>query len=171
MVGKNMDGTLLSSSVFRQALGRFATGVTVITAEREAGKVHGMTANSFTAVSLEPLLILVCVSEEAKMLQVLKKANRFGVSVLKNSQRAISEFFAQPEQDPEMERELGIRFQRAESGIPMLSEALVQLSCSVVSTQVAGDHTIFVGAVETVEIYEGEPLIFFRGGYHSVGTA
>jgi flavin reductase (DIM6/NTAB) family NADH-FMN oxidoreductase RutF len=164
-----MDATLLSAAVFRQALGRFATGVTVITAERETGKVHGMTANSFTAVSLEPLLILVCVAEEAKMLKVLKKTSRFGVSILKNHQWAISEFFAQPEQDPETERELGIRFQWTASGIPVLEEALAQLSCSVVSSHITGDHTIFIGAVETAEIYEGEPLIFFRGRYRSIG--
>ncbi len=76
------------------------TGVTVVTAERAPGEVHGMTANSFTAVSLEPLLVLVCVDEQARMLPVLKKAQCFGVSVLKDDQRAISDFFAQPEQDP-----------------------------------------------------------------------
>ena len=89
---KNMKSGLLNSAVFRQALGRFATGVTVVTAERAPGEVHGMTANSFTAVSLEPLLVLVCVDEQARMLPVLKKAQRFGVSVLKENQRAISDF-------------------------------------------------------------------------------
>ena len=113
---KNMKSGLLSSAVFRQALGRFATGVTVVTAERAPGEVHGMTANSFTAVSLEPLLILVCVDEQARMLPLLKKTQRFGVSVLKDNQRAISEFFAQTEQDPEMERALGIRFEWPDGG-------------------------------------------------------
>src|ERR1700722_4037383 len=128
---KNMKSGLLSSTVFRQALGRFATGVTVVTAERAPGEVHGMTANWFTAVSLEPLLVLVCVDEQARMLPVLKKAQRFGVSVLKDYQRAISHFFAQPEQYPEAERALAIRFEWPSSGIPVLGDVLVQLTCRV----------------------------------------
>jgi flavin reductase (DIM6/NTAB) family NADH-FMN oxidoreductase RutF len=163
-----MGSSLLSSAVFRQALGRFATGVTVVSAERAPGQVHGMTANSFTAVSLDPLLVLVCVDEEARMLAVLQKAQRFGVSVLKKHQRAISEFFALPEQDPEAERSLGIRFEWTPSGIPVLAEALVQLTCHVVASHVAGDHTIFLAEVETAEVFEGEPLIFFRGAYREI---
>jgi flavin reductase (DIM6/NTAB) family NADH-FMN oxidoreductase RutF len=163
-----MGSSLLSSAVFRQALGRFATGVTVITAERGPSQVHGMTANSFTAVSLEPLLILVCVDQDARMLPVLKKAQRFGVNVLKDTQRAISEFFAQPEQDPETERQLGIRFHWTASGIPLLADALVQLTCTVVSSHIAGDHTIFLAEVETAEVFDGEPLLFFRGTYRRI---
>ncbi len=163
-----MGSSLVDSVVFRQALGRFATGVTVVTAERGAGRVHGMTANSFTAVSLEPLLILVCVDKEARMLAVLKEAQRFGVSILKDNQRAISEFFAQPEQDPEAEQALGIRFEWTAIGIPVLADALVQLTCTVLSSHVSGDHTIFLGEVETAEVFEGEPLLFFRGEYRRI---
>lgn len=163
-----MGSSLLSSAVFRQALGRFATGVTVVSAERAPGQVHGMTANSFTAVSLDPLLVLVCVDEQARMLAVLQKARRFGVNVLKEHQRSISEFFALPEQDPEVERSLGIRFEWTPSGIPVLAEALVQLTCKVVASHVAGDHTIFLAEVETAEVFEGEPLLFFRGTYRKI---
>jgi flavin reductase len=166
-----MKSGLVSSAVFRQALGRFATGVTVVTAERAAGEVHGMTANSFTAVSLEPLLVLVCVDEQARMLPILKNAQRFGVSILKNQQRAISDFFAQPEQDPETERALGIRFEWPAAGIPVLADALVQLTCRVVTSHLAGDHTIFIGEVESAEVFDGEPLLFFRGAYRSIAPA
>ncbi|HXM90904.1 MAG TPA: flavin reductase family protein [Candidatus Dormibacteraeota bacterium] len=163
-----MKSGLLNSAVFRQALGRFATGVTVVTAERAPGEVHGMTANSFTAVSLEPLLVLVCVDEQARMLPVLKKAQRFGVSVLKDNQRAISEFFAQTEQDPEVERALGIRFDWSADGIPVLGDTLAQLTCRVVASHVAGDHTIFLAELESAEVFEGEPLLFFRGTYRRI---
>jgi flavin reductase (DIM6/NTAB) family NADH-FMN oxidoreductase RutF len=163
-----MSSSVLSSAVFRQALGRFATGVTMVTAERAPGVVHGMTANSFTAVSLEPLLILICVDKQARMLAVLERTQRFGVSVLKDSQRGISEFFALPEQDPVAERALGVRFHWTPSGIPVLSEALVQLTCRVASLHVAGDHTIFLAEVETAEVFEGEPLLFFRGAYRRI---
>ena len=165
-----MSSSLLSSAVFRQALGRFATGVTVVTAERAPGQVHGMTANSFTAVSLDPLLILICVDKQARMLAVLERTQRFGVSVLKDSQRAISEFFALPEQDPAAERALGIRFHWTPSGIPVLSGALVQLTCRVASVHVAGDHTIFLAEVDTAEVFEGEPLLFFRGAYRRIAA-
>jgi flavin reductase (DIM6/NTAB) family NADH-FMN oxidoreductase RutF len=165
-----MSSSLVNSAVFRQALGRFATGVTVVTAERAPGQVHGMTANSFTAVSLEPLLILVCVDEQARMLGVLKNVQRFGVSVLKENQRAISEFFALPEQDPEVERDLGICFQWTAAGIPVLADALVQLTCAVVTSHVAGDHTIFLAEVESADVFEGEPLLFFRGGYRRISS-
>jgi len=167
---KNMKSGLLSSAVFRQALGRFATGVTVVTAERAPGEVHGMTANSFTAVSLEPLLVLVCVDEQARMLAVLKKTQGFGVSVLKAYQQAISDFFAQPEQDPEVERALGIRFEWPTPGIPVLGDVLVQLTCRVVASHLAGDHTIFLGEVESAETFEGEPLLFFRGSYRRISA-
>jgi flavin reductase (DIM6/NTAB) family NADH-FMN oxidoreductase RutF len=165
-----MSSSLLNSAVFRQALGRFATGVTVVTAERAPGQVHGMTANSFTAVSLEPLLVLICVDEQARMLGVLTNAQRFGVSVLKEHQRAISEFFALPEQDPETERALGICFQWTPSGIPVLADALVQLTCAVVASHAAGDHTIFLAEVESADVFEGEPLLFFRGSYRRISS-
>jgi flavin reductase (DIM6/NTAB) family NADH-FMN oxidoreductase RutF len=102
------------------------------------------------------------------MLSVLKKAQRFGVSVLKDSQRVISEFFAQPEQDPDVERALGVRFQRTATGIPVLADTLVQLGCTVVGSHLSGDHTIFLAEVESADIYDGEPLLFFRGTYRRI---
>jgi flavin reductase (DIM6/NTAB) family NADH-FMN oxidoreductase RutF len=156
-----------TSIQFRHACGYFATGVTVLTAERSPGRVHGMTANSFTSVSLEPLLVLACVAENAQMLALLNQKRRFGVSVLKAGQQAVSEFFTQPEQPADAEAALGIRFRWTPSGVPVLEDTLVQLSCNVVSTYVAGDHTIFLGEVETLDVFPGDPLLFFRGKYHN----
>ena len=99
----------LTAFEFRQALGHFTTGVTVVTVEREPGKIHGMTANSFTSVSLDPMLILVCVDHRAKMLPLLEKKKRFGISVLRAGQEAISEYFAKSEQSAEAEERLSIR--------------------------------------------------------------
>lgn len=151
---------------FRQACGHFPTGVTVITAERAPGVVHGMTANSFTSVSLEPLLVLVCVAESAQMLGIINQRRRFGVNVLKAGQQAVSEFFTQPEQPAEAERALGVSFRWTPEGVPLLENTLVQMVCNVVSTYVAGDHTIFIGEVAKLEVSNGEPLIFYRGSYH-----
>ena len=157
--------TALTAREFRNALGQFATGVTVVTVEREPGSVFGMTANAFTSVSLNPMLILVCVEERAKILPLLHKHKRFGVSVLKQDQRALSEYFAQ---NPEAEHRLAVRYRWTSEGVPVLEDTVVQLSCSVIAAHVAGDHTILVGKVEDAEIRGGEPLLFFRGEYRHI---
>ena len=161
--------TALTAREFRNALGQFATGITVVTVERERGSVFGMTANAFTSVSLDPMLILVCVEERAKILPHLHKKQRFGVSVLKHDQRALSEYFAQAQQDTEAEHRLGLRYRWTPEGVPVLNDTVVQLGCSVVAAHLAGDHTIIVGRVEDAEIQGGEPLLFFRGEYRHIG--
>ena len=163
-----MMATALTAREFRNALGQFATGVTVVTVEREPGSIFGMTANAFTSVSLNPMLILVCVEERARILPMLHKRRRFGISVLKQSQQVVSEYFAQPEQDPEAERRLALRYRWTPEGVPVLEDTVAQLSCSVVATHAAGDHTIIVGKVEDAEIQGGEPLLFFRGEYRHI---
>jgi flavin reductase (DIM6/NTAB) family NADH-FMN oxidoreductase RutF len=153
---------------FRNALGQFSTGVTVVTAERVPGQVHGMTANSFASVSLDPPLVLICVDQRAQLLPMIKTGKRFGVSVLKEDQQAISEYFAQTEENAESEERIGIRFGRTPSGIPILEDTLVQLGCNVVASYISGDHTVFIGEVESAKIHSGEPLLFFRGQYRQI---
>lgn len=155
----------LTAAQFRRALGQFATGVAVVTVEREAGRVHGMTANSFASVSLKPLLILVCVDQRARLLTLLEEKRRFGVSVLSAEQEALSEYFAKPEQDAESAHRLGIHFHWTEERIPVIEGALAQLACQVAAAHVSGDHTIFVGEVESAIVHRGEPLLFWGGEY------
>lgn len=151
-------------------MGSFPTGVTVVTAEREPGKVHGMTANSLTSVSLDPLLILICVDLKARLHGYLKAQRRFGVNILKDSQQPLSEFFAQPEQDPAEEARLGVRFCSTPSGIPLLEGVLAHIGCNVAAQYMSGDHSIFVAEVESLELYDGEPLVHYRGGYRRLGS-
>jgi flavin reductase (DIM6/NTAB) family NADH-FMN oxidoreductase RutF len=165
-----MAPTPPSASAFRHALGQFATGVTVVTAERALGQVHGMTANSFTSVSLRPLLILICVAQQAQLLPLIQKQKRFGVSILREDQRALSEYFAQTVEDPEIERRLGIHYRWTETGIPLLGDALAHLACNVVSEHAAGDHTIFIGEVESLDVHEGKPLLYLCGNYRTLCT-
>jgi flavin reductase (DIM6/NTAB) family NADH-FMN oxidoreductase RutF len=155
----------LNPVMFRRVTGAFTTGVTVITVEREPGLVHGMTANSFTSVSLDPLLVLVCVDHDARLLSFLKSQRRFGVSILREGQQALSEYFAKVEQTPEEDARLGIRYTWTSSGVPLLDNTLAQLACNVVAEHPAGDHTIFIGEVESMESHDGEPLLFHRGQY------
>jgi flavin reductase (DIM6/NTAB) family NADH-FMN oxidoreductase RutF len=154
---------------FRKALGCFATGVTVITVDYE-GEVHGMTANAFSSVSLDPQLVLVCVDQKARTHAHLHAKKRFGVNVLASDQRAISQYYARPARTHDRaEEEAGARFDRTVHGTPVLHGALAYLECRLDTTQDAGDHTIFIAEVEEVVVREGDPLLFFRGNYRDIG--
>lgn len=159
----------LSQTEFRSAMGHFATGVTIVTVDLD-GEVHGMTANAFASVSLDPLLVLVCVDRSARTHAHLHAKKRFGINILGENQRAISEYYAQPLYTHEhAEAAAGARFERTQHGTPVLHGALAYLECKLVSTQEAGDHTIFIAEVEDVVVREGKPLLFFRGDYCQIG--
>jgi len=159
----------LNPAEFRKAMGCFATGVTIITVDLD-GEVHGMTANAFASVSLDPLLVLVCVDANTRTHAHLHARKRFGINVLCETQRAISEYYARPERTHERaEAEAGARFDRTQYGTPMLHGSLAFLECRLHSAQDAGDHTIFIAEVEDAVVREGQPLLFFRGKYRKVG--
>jgi len=159
----------LDAGEFRKAMGNFATGVTILTLDLE-GDVHGMTANAFASVSLDPMLVLVCVDRRAATHAHLQAKKRFGINVLCEDQRVISEYYASHERTHERaEQEAGARFDRTALGTPMLRGALAYLECRLHSAQDAGDHTIFIAEVEDAVVREGQPLIFFRGKYRRVG--
>jgi flavin reductase len=158
----------VTQAEFRKAMGSFATGVTVITVDCE-GEVHGMTANAFTSVSLDPLLVLVCVDHSARTHAHLHARKRFGVNVLAENQRTISEYYADPSPTHERaEQEAGARFDRTQHGTPVLHGALAYLECRLHTAQDAGDHTIFIAEVEDVVVRQGDPLIYFRGQYRNI---
>ena len=154
----------MDSSEYRQIIGAFATGVTVITT-RVGEQLHGMTANAVTSVSLEPLLLLVCVDREAICHRQLVHAERFTVNVLAADQEAISEAFARP-QEPTTGGWPGLPHRLTTDGAPVLEGCLAHLGCRVTESYPGGDHTIFVG-----EVLEGrlerpdDPLLYFRGRY------
>ena len=159
----------LNSTDFRKAMGAFATGVTIITLDLD-GEVHGMTANAFTSVSLDPMLVLVCVDHSTRTHAHLHAKKRFGINVLCQDQMAISEYYARPERTHEhAEAEAGARFDRTRHGTPMLDGALAYLECRLQSVQEAGDHSIFIAEVEDVVVREGDPLLFFRSAYCKIG--
>lgn len=146
-------------------MGHFATGITVITVERKPGLVHGMTANSFTSVSLDPLLVMICVDHNARLLSFLDLQGRFGVNILKDNQQSVSEHFAKTVQDDEANERLGIHFRWTSTGIPLLDEALAHLACNVVAKHPAGDHSLFLAEVESMDESEGSPLLYHLGKY------
>jgi flavin reductase (DIM6/NTAB) family NADH-FMN oxidoreductase RutF len=154
---------------FRRAMGCFATGVTVITVANE-GKVEGMTANAFASVSLDPMLVLVCVDHKARTHAYLHARKRFGINVLSEHQRKISEHYALTDRDPaRAESEAGARFDHTQHGTPVLHGALAYLECRLQSAQDAGDHTIFIAEVEDILVREGKPLVYFQSAYRMIG--
>ncbi|WP_243095095.1 flavin reductase family protein [Thermus thalpophilus] len=152
----------LDPRLFRQTLGRFATGVTVVSVRTGEG-VHGMTANAFLSVSLDPPLVLVSVDRRARTHGLLLEAGRYGVSVLAEGQRDLSDHFAGRgvgEAQPVWREVLGV---------PLLEGALAHVVARVVEAHPAGDHTLFIGEVEHLGYGEGRPLLFFGGRYHGLG--
>jgi flavin reductase (DIM6/NTAB) family NADH-FMN oxidoreductase RutF len=159
----------LNPTDFRKAMGCFATGVTIITLDLD-GEVHGMTANAFTSVSLDPPLVLVCVDASTRTHSYMHARKRFGINVLCETHRRISDYYARRERIHERaEVEAGARFDRTPHGTPMLHGSLAYLECRLHSAQDAGDHTIFIAEVEDVVVRDGDPLMFFRGKYRKVG--
>ncbi len=159
----------LDPAEFRKAMGCFATGVTIITLDLD-GEVHGMTANAFASVSLDPLLVLVCVDHTARTHAHLHAKKRFGVNILAENQRAISQYYARPARTHDSaEEDAGALFDRTAKGTPMLHAALAYLECRLQSAEDAGDHTIFIAEVEDVVVRKGDPLLFFHGQYRGIG--
>ncbi len=154
---------------FRQAMGAFATGVTVITLD-DNGEVHGMTANAFASVSLYPQMVLVCVDQKAVTHAHMHARKRFGINVLSELQTAISEHYADPERNSTGAERAGARFERTSQATPVLQGALAYLECRLQDARDAGDHTIFIAEVEDVVVRQGNPLLFFGSDYHGMGA-
>ena len=152
---------VISPDEFRQALGHFATGVTVVTTSDGDGRPTGLTASAFTSVSLDPPLVLVCVDHKSQSYPALRERGRFAVNILRRDQQAVSRRFASTRLDKFDE----VPFHVSAIGLPLIDAALAQLECVTVSMHVEGDHTIFVGRVERAHVGAGEPLVYYRGLY------
>jgi flavin reductase (DIM6/NTAB) family NADH-FMN oxidoreductase RutF len=156
-----------TSREFRDGVGMFATGITVITA-RAGGFGHGMTANAFASVSLDPLLVLVCVEREAVMRKVLDEVGRFAVSVLAADQEDLARYFSDSGRPMGMAQFLPLAWRPGPvSGAPLRDGALAWLECDVDATHAGGDHLVFLGRVLGVERGQArDPLLYFGGRYH-----
>ena len=146
---------------FRQAMGQFATGVTVITTLNDA-EPHGMTANGFMSISLDPELVAISIGQKAATLNKIKASNMFGVSILKYEQMEISKRFA-----GQIQEESPFEFEYVDN-FPLIPNSIMRTLCEVVEQIEAGDHTIFLGKPKLIEINEGEPLLFYQGKYRQV---
>jgi flavin reductase (DIM6/NTAB) family NADH-FMN oxidoreductase RutF len=154
----------VDSAQFRQLLGRFATGVTIVTTRDPRGRPIGMTASSVASASLHPPLLLVCVDRGHDMHAALEAAPRFVLNVLAADQEAISRRFAA--EHPK--RFDGIGYTENKHGLPLLDGVLATIECDKGATAAAGDHTVFFGVVTGGAVTDRKPLLYYRGGYASL---
>lgn len=151
-----------NSTAFRNVCGTFATGVTIITSKNN-GKIHGMTANGFLSVSLDPPLILVSVGNDKKMCETIKQSGHYGVSILADHQLEISNHFAGRKNE-----QLAVEFEEI-NGIQVIKNSISQIVAKVTSAHLEGDHTLFIGKVLNFTISEYQKsLLFYKGKYRDL---
>ena len=154
-----------SSNDFRTAMGRFATGVTVVTSLDAQGEPHSMTANAFTSVCLDPPTVLLCLAHGTHTYGYVERSGKFGINILSEEQEDVGAYFAKRPEDRTGEMEYG--YSISEGGVPLLEGSMVFFSCTVVGSHVYGDHTVYMGEVKEVRQNEdGEPLMFYRSRWY-----
>ena len=151
----------IDPDTFRSVLGRFASGVTVVTTLDADGRDHGLTVSAFASLSLTPPLVLVCIARDASVHAVLRDSSHFVVNLLSSSQEALSRRFA----GHALDRFAGVGYSRGQSGVAVLDDVLAYIECRNARQHDEGDHTIFVGEVEAAGTSETRALLYYRGGY------
>ena len=147
---------------FKDALSRYATGVTVVTAVMPDGRLAGVTVSSFCSVSLRPPLVLFCLANTSTCLKAFTEGERCAVNILAESQRDLSVAFSTQSTD----KFRGVSFERSAHGLPLLSGCLANIECAREAVYEGGDHVILVGRVEHITLSEdGAPLVYHRGAY------
>ena len=155
------DGSSFDSAKYRQVLGHFPTGVTVITAVND-GVPAGMAVGSFASLSLEPPQVLFCAGHSSTTWPKIQQAGAFCVNILSETQEDVCRVFASKAEDKFAE----IGWKRSGTGSPLLEGVLAYIDCEIAQVVASGDHDVVVGAVRELEVlHEGGPLLFFRGGY------
>jgi flavin reductase (DIM6/NTAB) family NADH-FMN oxidoreductase RutF len=153
--------TPLTSEQLRKVLGHFATGVTVVTTRLPADEPRGFTVNSFTSVSLDPPLVLVCVAHATESFQAMSQAEYFAVNFLAEDQEELSRTFAAKQGD----RFARAAYTESPHGSPLLAGCLGYVECRKIASHAHGDHTIIIGEVLAAQANGGSPLLFYRGSY------
>ncbi len=155
---------MITPDLYRQVMGNWGTGVTVVTTRDNNGQPYGLTVSSFTSVSMNPILILACLDDRLSGLQHFKNTKYFGVSILAETQEEISRLFAKKDtvRPPEL-------YFEGENGCPLIRDSLATLECKTVALYEGGDHTIFMGEVVDAGLHGAmhgvKPLLYFRGKY------
>jgi flavin reductase (DIM6/NTAB) family NADH-FMN oxidoreductase RutF len=157
----------VTSAEFRRACGHFATGVTIASVLDAQGTPHGLTVSSFTSVSLDPPLILICLGHRVSAIDAFRASAHFGINVLAEDQRDLAERFARKAQD----RFDGLKWRRGKTGVPILAGVLAAIECAVRQRFTAGDHDVFVGEMVGAHVAAGAPLIHLAGRYRRLDVS
>ena len=152
----------MDSPEFRRILGHWASGVSIVTTCDADGRPCGLTANAVTSLSLDPLLVLVCVEKNADTHDCIRRTRAFAVNILASEGERVARRFAAWEVDRKFD---GLAYHAEQTGSPVLEDALAWIDCRVHTEYEGGDHTIFIGEVVAGDAVEGAPLLYYRGGY------
>lgn len=151
----------INQTLFRQVMGHFASGVTVVTA-CDNGVCSGITVSAFCSLSLEPPLVLICIDRTTSSHEVITGAGTFAVNILPENGEGLSRHFAGRIPD----KFADVAFHTGQTGAPLLDGALATIECRLVERYPGGDHSIFIGEVLAAHVREGErPLVYYRSGY------
>ena len=157
--------TVLADPIdFRRCCAQFATGVCVAGVITPDGVPHGLTVNSFTSVSLDPPMILICLDHSSGVIDWFRQSEHFGISILEEAQRETSDRFARQGED----RFEGVAWHLGHTKVPLLDNALGSMECRVTQLVRAGDHDVFIAEVVRASLAGGRPLIYFNSGYRSI---
>lgn len=151
----------MDDRLFRDAMGKFATGITIVTLKDEE-EIYGITVNAFMSISLNPKLIAISIDENASLYDRLLEANNFGISILKEDQKELAMIFAkQIEKNQEIDYFIN-------NGVPVIRNSLATVTCAVHEKFKVGDHMIFIAEVLDLTVEQGEPILFSGGKYRTV---
>jgi len=158
------DTAVIDARLFRSTMGRFATGVTIVSVAHDDGRIHAMTVNAFLSVSLDPPLVLVSLNNQSRMTAHLRPGKSYGINVLAASQEQLSRHFGgRPIEGLETPW-----LPPQAAGAPLLDGSVAHIVARVVDIHVAGDHTLYIGQVEHLQYWEQRPLLFFSGKYKQI---
>lgn len=154
----------MDPALFRRACAQFATGIAIASTLDSSGSPHGLTINSFTSVSMDPPLVLICIDRSAGLLSIFESAGHYGLSFLSAGQRDLSSRFARRGQN----RFDGIDWRPGLTGSPLIPGALAHLEGKITNIVEAGDHTVLIAQVISADIHSGRPLLYYESGYRSL---
>tara|TARA_B100000686_G_scaffold351137_1_gene449033 strand:+ start:1463 stop:1951 length:489 start_codon:yes stop_codon:yes gene_type:complete len=161
---------IFKPDLYRAVLGRFASGVTAVATVHE-GEFHGTTVSAFSAVSLDPPLVMICINNDSDINNLISRSGKFSVNILSEKQVEISRTLAQKNLNPDQSSKLqGIKYSLGENGCPIFDDILAFLECDVHKVIIAGDHIIYIGEVGRGGLSDkiDKPLIHFEGKYSSI---
>ncbi|GAF21839.1 nitrilotriacetate monooxygenase component B [Bacillus sp. JCM 19047] len=157
---KERGGESMDDRLFKTAMSKFTTGVTVVTTEWD-NEVYGMTANAFMSVSLDPKLILVSIDNKARMKAVVEQSGSFAISILAEGHEDISMHFARQKEKEDLAL-------TTFAGMPTVDGAIATIVCDLHDTSLQGDHTLFIGKVKDVAVTDQSPLVYYQGSYKKI---